>query len=119
MVVRNEDIKSVVAEIPEGHKHIRTTITLQDGAEIVFQEATIANIVRAYIGIKTHPTEKKVVLTGQALPERKEGYAEWQLVEMRDFYTAAANDKLFLGDVQEIEKDFRHSDLEYDDDKQR
>lgn len=81
MIYRNEDIKSVVVEIPEGHKHIRTTVTLQDGAEFVFQEATIANIARAYMDVKTHPTRKKVVLTGQPLPDKKEGYAEWQLIE--------------------------------------
>lgn len=81
MIIRNEDIKTVTSEIPEGHKHLRTTIVLQDGAEFIFQEATIANIVRAYIDVKTHPARKRVVLTGQTLPERKEGYAEWQLVE--------------------------------------
>lgn len=81
MIIRNEDIKTVIAEIPEGHEHIRTIIVLQDGAEFVFQEAAIANLVRAYINIKTHPTMKKVVLKGERLSERKEGYAEWQLVE--------------------------------------
>lgn len=81
MVVRNEDIKSLTAEIPEGHKHLRTTIMLQDGTEFVFQEATIANLVRAYIDVKTHPAKKKIVLRGQKVEGRKEGYAEWQLVE--------------------------------------
>jgi hypothetical protein len=81
MILRNEDIKEVVAEIPEGHKHIRTRIILQDGAEIILQEATVANIVRAYINIKTHPERQKVILKGKKLKERKEGYAEWQLIE--------------------------------------
>lgn len=81
MVIRNDDIKSVVAEIPEGHKHLRTTITLQDGTEFVFHEATIANLVRSYIDIKTHPTKKIVILKGQKVEDQKEGYAEWQLVE--------------------------------------
>jgi hypothetical protein len=71
----------LIAEIPEGHKHLRTMIVLQDGTEMVFQEATIANLVRAYIAVKTHPATKKVVLKGKRLTERKEGYAEWQLVE--------------------------------------
>lgn len=81
MIINNEDIKELTAEIPEGHKHLRTTIVLQDGTEFVFQEATIANLVRAYIKVKTHPTTKRVKLKGRKLTERKKGYAEWQLVE--------------------------------------
>ncbi|MEW6162579.1 MAG: hypothetical protein AB1606_04615 [Nitrospirota bacterium] len=81
MVIHNEDIKELTAEIPEGHKHLRTTIVLQDGTELVFHEATIANLVRAYITVKTHPVKRKVTLKGKGLSERKDGYAEWQLVE--------------------------------------
>jgi hypothetical protein len=81
MNIKNEDIKELTAEIPEGHKHIRTTIMLQDGTEMTFQEAAIANLVRAYISIKTHPSLSKLVLRGARLDKRKDGYAEWQLVE--------------------------------------
>lgn len=81
MIIKNEDIKELIAEIPEGHKHLRTRIVLQDGTELVFQEAAIANLVRAYINVKTHPTAKKIILKGRKLSERKDGYAEWQLVE--------------------------------------
>ncbi len=81
MVIRNEDIVRVTAEIPEGHRHLRTTVVLADGTELVFQEAAVANIVRAYVGVKTHPVRKRVVLKGKRLMERKEGYAEWQLLE--------------------------------------
>ncbi|KAF0143314.1 MAG: hypothetical protein FD156_2733 [Nitrospirae bacterium] len=81
MIIRNEDIKELIAEIPEGHRHLRTTIKFQDGTELVFQEAAVANIVRAYIRVRTHPLTKKIVLKGKTLAERKEGYAEWQLVE--------------------------------------
>jgi hypothetical protein len=81
VVIHNEDIKEVTAEIPEGHKHLRTMMVLQDGTEFVFQEATIANLVRAYIMVKTHPVKRKVTLKGKSLSERKDGYAEWQLVE--------------------------------------
>jgi hypothetical protein len=31
--------------------------------------------------VKTHPVIKRVVLKGKRLDTRKEGYAEWQLVE--------------------------------------
>jgi hypothetical protein len=81
MILRNEDIKGLVAEIPEGHEHLRTTLILQDGQEITFQEATVANIVRSYISIKTDPLKKKVIMRGRIIKEGKRGYAEWQLVE--------------------------------------
>uniref|UniRef100_A0A7V3YLS1 Uncharacterized protein n=1 Tax=Candidatus Caldatribacterium californiense TaxID=1454726 RepID=A0A7V3YLS1_9BACT len=81
LVFRNEDIQAIVLEIPEGHKHLRTTIVLQDGTTLIFQEATVANLVRAYVTVKTHPTKQRVALTGVRLPLRKEGYAEWQLLE--------------------------------------
>ncbi len=81
MVIANEEIKELIAEIPEGHKHLRTTILLHDGREFTFQEATIANLVRAYITVKTHPAMTGVRLAGKKLGERKDGYAEWQLLE--------------------------------------
>ncbi|MGE5239568.1 MAG: hypothetical protein ACM3ON_12280 [Chloroflexota bacterium] len=84
MVIRNEDVEELSIEVPEGHRHLRTTLVLQDGTEIVFQEATIANLVRAYITVKTHPFREKVILRGERLADRKEGYAEWQLVEGRE-----------------------------------
>jgi hypothetical protein len=81
MKISNEDIVEVLAEIPEGHRHIRTTVVLGDGTEFVFQEATVANIVRAYVTLKTDPVKSRVRLKGKKLAERKQGYAEWQLVE--------------------------------------
>jgi hypothetical protein len=81
MIIANEGIKQLTAEIPDGHRHIRTTIILTDGREFTFQEATIANLVRAYITVKTYPAVKKIILTGKRIETRKEGYAEWQLVE--------------------------------------
>ncbi len=81
MIIRNEDVKELLVEIPEGHKHLRTTIVLQDDTEFTLQEATIANLIRAYINIKTHPTIAGVRLTGRKFLDRKDGYAEWQLVE--------------------------------------
>lgn len=81
MNIRNEDIKEILVEIPEGHRHIRTKITLQDDTELVFQEAAVANITRAYITVKTHPQRKSVRLKGRQLTDKKAGYAEWQLLE--------------------------------------
>jgi hypothetical protein len=81
MLIRNEDIARVITEVPVGHRHLRTTIFLADGSELVFQEAAIAGIVRAYVRVKTHPQDMRVELRGRRVPERKEGYAEWQLLE--------------------------------------
>mgnify|MGYP000436382137 CR=1 FL=1 len=84
MVLRNEDIAEIVAEIPEGHRHLRTTVTLVDGSSFTFQEATMAALMRAYVSVKTDPQRQRVVLKGRRLAERKEGYAEWQLLEEPD-----------------------------------
>jgi len=81
MVVSNEDVRELMVEIPEGHRHIRTRIVLMDGTEFTFQEATIANLVRAYITVKTHPVTNRISLKGGKLTNRKDGYAEWQLLE--------------------------------------
>ena len=81
MIISNEEVKRVVVEIPAGHRHIRTTIVLQDGQEFTFQEATIANLLRAYISVKTHPVHTTICLSGQRLHIRKEDFAEWQLLE--------------------------------------
>jgi len=81
MEIANEDVSEVVVEIPEGHRHIRTRVMLTDGTELVFREATMANIARAYLTIKTDPRKTSVKLVGRKLAERKAGYAEWQLLE--------------------------------------
>jgi hypothetical protein len=81
MIIRNEDIREVIIEAPEGHLHLRTTIVLRDGTEFVLQEAALANIVRAFVTVKTHPLKRSVRLTGRMIEDGKEGYAQWQLVE--------------------------------------
>lgn len=81
MRLRNEDIREVVVEIPEGHRHVRTTVKLEDGTEITFPEAAMANMVRAFVTVKTHPRKTVVRLTGRRAEDRKDGYAEWQLLE--------------------------------------
>jgi len=80
-ILRNEDVTGIVAEIPPGHHHLRTTVTLADGTALTFQEATVAAIVRSYVAVKTDPRRTRVVLSGSRLQGRKRGYAEWQLLE--------------------------------------
>lgn len=81
-ILSNTDIREINLEIPKGHQHLRTTIKLRSGEELIFQEAAIANLVRAYISIKTHPKIESCRLIGQSLDgDTKQGYASWQLLE--------------------------------------
>ena len=80
-ILRAEEVTGLVAEIPEGHRHLRTTLTLADGTSLTLQESTIAAIVRAYTAVKTSPVTTRVVMRGRRMAERKPGYAEWQLLE--------------------------------------
>lgn len=66
---------------PDGHRHVRAIIRLSDGAEIVLQEAAVAAIVRAFVTIKTHPATENMRLVGRNVDDRKNGFAEWQLLE--------------------------------------
>ena len=82
MNISNEDVASIVVEIPEGHHHLRSTVTLRDGTELTFQEATISNLLRAFVGVKTHPTRRRIELRGREVTEGvKHGFANWQLLE--------------------------------------
>jgi len=82
-ILANADIAEIVVAPPEGHQHLRATLTLHSGEAIVLQEATLANLVRAYVAIKTHPQRESVRLVGRELDdgERKKGFAPWQLLE--------------------------------------
>jgi len=82
-ILANADIAEIVLAPPPGHQHLRATIKLHSGEEIVLQEATVANLVRAYVAIKTHPQKTSCRLIGRELSEgeRKDGFAVWQLLE--------------------------------------
>ncbi len=81
MDIPNEDIVEVTVAVPEGHSHVRTRIVLKDGTELIFREAAMANILRAFVTVRTHPEKTCVRLGGKRLEERKKGFAEWQLTE--------------------------------------
>ena len=82
-IVRNEDLEKVLIGVPNSHKHLRICLKLRDGTVLIFQEVTIANISRAYITLKTHPSVQAQELRMKALTEeqRKEGYATHQLID--------------------------------------
>lgn len=85
-IIANADIAEIILAQPEGHRHLRAVIRLQSGEELVLQEATVANLVRAYVSIKTHPQRQAVRLVGRELSEaeRKAGFALWQLLEVNE-----------------------------------
>ncbi|MFQ5758082.1 MAG: hypothetical protein ACE5IF_00225 [Candidatus Bathyarchaeia archaeon] len=82
-IIRNEDVEKVLIGAPKNHKHLRICMKLKNGTILVFQEATIANISRAYVTLKTHPSVQAQELRMKTLTEaqRKEGYATNQLIE--------------------------------------
>jgi hypothetical protein len=81
LILRNEDIAEVLVGIPVGHHHLRAIVKTTRGKTIIMNEATLANIVRAYIGIKTHPLTNGVRLIGGRITGQKKGYAAYQLIE--------------------------------------
>ena len=83
-IIRNEDVDKVLVGVPEDHKHLRVCVKLKNGLVLVFQQATIANILRAYTTVKTHPRVRTQELQMKTLAAelRKEGYAAHQLLEV-------------------------------------
>ncbi|RLF19739.1 MAG: hypothetical protein DRZ82_04780 [Thermoprotei archaeon] len=84
--IRNCDVERVLIGRPTSHKHLRVILFLKDGNIIILHEATIANIVRAFVTIKTHPIIEAIELRGTYLRQRKAGYAEYQLLETNRSY---------------------------------
>ncbi len=97
-IYRNADIKRVIAYIPPGHVHTRVLIETKDGNIIVFQEATIAGIVRAYVNVALHPQRHAIELISKTLwpGEKKHGFARNQLVE------ADKSEQEILGELKNI-----------------
>jgi len=82
-IVRNEDVKFLATFIPLGHRHVRVIINLGDEI-LIFQQAFIDALIRAYASVALHPYKKCQALTLRKLSskERKEGFAEYQLIEL-------------------------------------
>ncbi|MDH5390572.1 MAG: hypothetical protein OEX10_05410 [Candidatus Bathyarchaeota archaeon] len=82
-IIRNEDVNKILVGVPEGHKHLRISMKLKNGLVLIFQEATIANTLRVYTTVKTHPSIRAQELEMETLTAdlRKDGYAVHQLLE--------------------------------------
>jgi len=81
LLLRNRAVSRIVVGIPQGHEHIRARIETGSGDVITLQEATIAALSRAYVGIKTHPHRQAVELRTTEIHNGKEGFATFQLLE--------------------------------------
>ncbi|GAB4164300.1 MAG: hypothetical protein Tsb0017_02670 [Geothermobacteraceae bacterium] len=81
-VFGTEDILALEVAVPDGHRHLRARLTLADGRTLVFQEATLAALARAWVTVKSDPLRSSCRLVGRHLepPEMKQGYARWQLL---------------------------------------
>ena len=80
--IKNEDIERVLIGVPSGHKHLRVILILKNETCLVFSEATIANILRGFVLVKTHPVIFAIELKRAKLEKRKHGFAEHQLIEI-------------------------------------
>lgn len=87
-VIRNQDIKRVLIGTPKDHKHSRICIELKNGTYLVFQEATITSILRAYVTIKTHAyiRAQELEMKIANLEQLKKDFTEQQLLETSKTY---------------------------------
>ncbi len=84
-ILRNKDVKFIIAFIPPGHRHVRVVLGFDDEV-IVLQQATIDALIRAYAEVALHPRRVAVKLINKRLSkhERKEGFSEYQLLEVSE-----------------------------------
>jgi len=80
-VLRTDEIQKVWFGRPSGHRHHRLAMQLADGTVLIFPEAVVAAIVRAYTGVKNHPTRRAVELQATEAVNRKKDFARHQLLE--------------------------------------
>lgn len=80
ILLRNEDVERVLIGVPTGHEHLRVVIEAKR-ERIVLHEATIANIVRGFVAVKTHPKLGAIELRKVKVERGKKGFAAFQLLE--------------------------------------
>jgi hypothetical protein len=77
---RLEEITECYLAVPRGHRHLRLALRYGDQV-LILPEAVVAAIARGYVDILTHPQRRAVAFRLLKLDERKEGFAEFQLLE--------------------------------------
>ena len=96
--IRNCDIKRILIGVPRGHRHLRVALETEN-FYLVFSEALIANIVRAYISVKTHPTCKAIELSLVNMSQRgdlKDEFSPYQHLEKKRDYHEIENELFFI-----------------------
>ena len=78
------DITQAVLAVPTGHRHLRLALHTAEGEILIFPEAVVAAIVRAYVTLKTHPLRTAILLAARQPETVKDGYASTQLLETAD-----------------------------------
>lgn len=76
-----QNVNQLLFGIPDNHKHCRLVLKTEPIATLVFSEALVAAIVRAYVTVKTHPTHGGIEMTSQPISNGKADFATWQLLE--------------------------------------
>lgn len=74
-------IDRLLFAIPATHKHYRLALITREKECLMLSEAVVAAVVRAYVGIKTHPLRTGIEMTSVPLPLPKENFASHQLLE--------------------------------------
>ncbi len=80
LVFPNESVQRILLGTPTGHKHVRVFIET-DETVLVFHEATVANLLRAFVTIQTHPQKTAVELVQQKSDRFRPGFARVQHLE--------------------------------------
>ncbi len=86
-IVKDSEVKRIIIAPPSGEKEkvwqIMLMVELQDDSKIVFDHATVGNILRSGAWVLYHPQRKAIELVAKRLreEERKKGFAEDQLLE--------------------------------------
>jgi len=82
LLLRNRSVQRLVVGVPDGHQHLRARIHTDSGDVVTLQEATLAALCRAYLGISTHPHRLALEMVSSPVPNGKEGFARYQLLEV-------------------------------------
>ncbi len=80
LIFPNDTIQQVLVGTPTGHRHLRILVET-DKHLLVFHEATLANLVRAFVTVKTHPRTTVLKLAREQSNAFRPGFATSQLLE--------------------------------------
>ena len=80
LIFPNAAIRRILLGTPTGRKHMRIFIETNEHI-LVFHEAVVSNLVRAFVTVKTHPQKAAVELVQHESDHFRPGFARVQLLE--------------------------------------